>query len=546
MLGLLWPLTLAGAVGPVAFVDVTAALGVDFRHEGSPTAQKYLIETMGGGVALFDFDNDGRLDIFFVNGAALADPMAAGQRPDKAAAKYANRLYHQTAAGRFEDVTERAGLRGRGYGMGVATGDFDNDGWVDLYVTGFGENTLYRNQGDGTFADVTARSRTAGGGWSTSAGFFDYDRDGRLDLFVGRYVAMTFERNPYCGERKPGGRAYCHPENFAGLANLLYRNNGDGTFTDVSTKAGIANAAGKTLGVSFADFDDDGWLDVYVANDSVRCFLYRNRGDGTFGDVALAAGAGFNEDGKTFAGMGTHFADYDNDGRADIVVTDLSHERYVLFRNLGGGTFADATVASGLGRATHAYSGWSTAFIDYDNDGWKDLFVAQGHVMDTIGRTSAALRYLQPPLLLRNEKGRLAPASVLPAGEWAGRGAAFGDLDNDGDVDVVVANVHQRAYVLRNEGGHRAGWLRLTLRGTRANRDAVGARVRVTTPDGMTQTYTVATAVGYQSASDKRLTIGLGGQALAQVEIHWPGGVTQQLEARAGQALVIDEPVSRR
>ncbi|MBM3787484.1 MAG: CRTAC1 family protein [Acidobacteria bacterium] len=535
---------MAAPAGPV-FEDATAALGIHFKHEGSPTSSKYLIETMGGGVALFDIDNDGRLDIFFANGAALLDPMTTGQQPDKSNAKYANRLYRQKPDGRFEDVTARAGVRGSNYAMGVATGDFDNDGYMDLYVTGYGANALYRNNGDGTFADVTAKSGTRAHGWSTSAGFFDYDRDGDLDLFVGRYVDMTFENNRYCGEKKPGGRAYCHPDNYAGVANMLFRNNGDGTFTDVSKTAGIANPDGKTLGISFADFDNDGWPDVYAANDSVRCFLYRNKGDGTFEDVALAAGTGFNEDGKTFAGMGTHFADYNNDGRADIVVTDLSNERYILYRNNGDGSFADVTTESGLGRATHPYSGWSTAFLDYDNDGWKDLFVAQGHVMDTIAQISSNLRYLQPPLLLRNARGQLSPAGagVLPSGDWAGRGAAFGDIDNDGDLDVVVANVNQNAYVLRNQGGNRNGWIRLTLRGKKSNRDGLGARIKVTGASGLEQSYSVTTAVGYQSASDKRLVIGLGQDRTARLEIHWPaGGVQLFASVTAGQTVTAIEP----
>ena len=290
----------------VPFSDITLASLVDFKHEASPTAQKYLIETMGGGVAVFDYNNDGRLDIFFVNGAALADPMPAGGAPDKSNPKFWNRLYRQKPDGSFTDVTAKAGLSGQAqgiYGMGVAVGDYDNDGFSDLYVTGYGANTLYRNIGGGTFQDVTARAGVGAGGWSSSAGFFDYDNDGRLDLFVGRYVEWSFAGNRYCGEPAPGARAYCHPDNFNSIPNLLYRNNGDGTFTDVSTAAGIAHPNGKTLGVSFADYDGDGFTDVFVANDSVQCFLFHNNRNGTFTEVSLPAGAGFNEDGKTVAGM---------------------------------------------------------------------------------------------------------------------------------------------------------------------------------------------------------------------------------------------------
>jgi len=289
------------------------------------------------------------------------------------------------------------------YGMGVAVGDYDNDGFEDLYVTNFGGNTLYHNNGDGTFSDATSRAGVGASGWSASAGFFDADNDGKLDLFVTRYVDWTFQTNRHCGEKKPGYRAYCHPDNYAGVANILYRNNGDGTFTDVSTKAGIANPNGKGLGVAFADYDRDGYMDIYVANDSVQSFLYHNNRDGTFTEEGLVAGVGFNEDGKTFAGMGVDFADYDNDGQPDIVVTDLSNERYKLFHQNADGSFRDATNTSGLGGLTLLYSGWSTRFLDYDNDGWKDLFVAQGHVMDTIEKTSPNLTYQQPPLLLRNE-----------------------------------------------------------------------------------------------------------------------------------------------
>jgi len=520
-----------------------------FTHANSPTSRKYLPETMGGGVALLDYDNDGRLDIFFVNGAKIEDPMRPGALPDKSDRKYWNRLYHQNPDGTFTDVTEKAGVTGmpqNRYGMGVAVGDFDNDGFEDLYVTGYGGNTLYRNNGDGTFSDVTAKAGVGASAWSTSAGFFDYDNDGRLDLFVARYVEWSFEEDRFCGEHKPGGRAYCHPDNYQGISNVLYHNNGDGTFTDQSQKAGIANPAGKSLGVAFADFDGDGWPDIYVANDSVQCFLYRNNHDGTFTDVSLTAGVGFNEDGKTFAGMGVDFADYDNDGRPDIAVTDLSGQRYLLYRNNGDGTFTDAADASGVGRATLKYSGWSTRLVDLDNDGWKDLFVAQGHVMDNIEVTSPNLKYLQPPLLLRNIRGKFSPVetgSVFKI-EWAGRGAAFGDLDNDGDIDIVVANIGQKAYILRNATGNQNGWIGIRARGTKSNRDGIGARVKVVSASGMTQHHTITTAVGYLSASDKRLVIGLGADRVGKsIEIRWPSGAVQNFEnVAAGKWIDAVEP----
>jgi enediyne biosynthesis protein E4 len=541
-------LLLAAASSPEAlFTDRTEAAGLDFKHESSATSNKYLIETMGGGVAVFDYDNDGRLDVFFTNGAKLEDPMLPGGQPDKSDPRFWNRLYHQEENGTFRDVTEKAGLTGmpqNRYGMGVAVGDYDNDGYPDVYVTNYGGNTLYHNNGDGTFGDVTAAAGVAASGWSASAGFFDYDNDGRLDLFVTRYVEWTFQTNGYCGEKKPGYRAYCHPDNYEPTTNILYHNDGDGTFTDVSAKAGVAAVSGKGLGVAFADYDDDGYLDVYVANDSVQSFLFHNNKNGTFTEVGLLVGVGFNEDGKTFAGMGADFADYDNDGRPDILVTDLSNERYHLFRQGGDGSFQDATNSSGVGAATLLFSGWSTRLFDYDNDGWKDIFVAQGHVMDTIEKTAPNLRYLQPPLLLRNESGRFVRAAAGEAfqRDWAGRGAAFGDLDGDGRVDVVVGNVGQRALVLRNEGESKGQWLGIRTVGKASNRDGLGCRVKVVSASG-TQYFAVTTAVGYLSASDKQLRIGLGGAIRADlVEIRWPSGVVQKMEnVAAGQIVVAME-----
>jgi hypothetical protein len=534
----------------VQFTDITQAVGIDFKHEHSATSNKYLVETMGGGVALLDYDNDGRLDVFFTNGAKIDDPMPPGRLPDKSERIFWNRLYRQTNEGTFTDVTENAGVTGVAgnyYGMGVAVGDYDNDGFEDLYVTNYGGNTLYRNGGDGSFTDVTKRAGVAAGGWSASAGFFDYDNDGQLDLFVTRYVDWSFQNNRYCGEKKPGYRAYCHPDNFDAVTNILYHNNGDGTFSDVSAKAGITGSSGKGLGVSFADYDDDGFTDVYVANDSVQSFLYHNNRDGTFEEVGLLAGVGFNEDGKTFAGMGVDFTDYDNDGRPDLFVTDLSNERYRLFRHNGDGSFRDVTNASGVGGATLPFSGWSTRFFDYDNDGWKDLFVAQGHVMDTIEKTSPNLSYLQPPLLLRNESGRFArvvPGEVFKR-DWAGRGAAFGDLDNDGDIDVVVSNAGQKAVVLRNDGGNQKGWLEIRAVGKRSNRDGIGCRVNVVSASGLSQYFTINTAVGYLSASDKRLLVGLDRDSTAKlVEVRWPSGLVQKFEnVKARQVLVATEPV---
>ena len=542
---------LTAASPALLFEDVTASSQLNFKHENSATTNKYLIETMGGGVAVFDYDNEGWLDVFFTNGAKLKDPMPAAKAPDKSEPRFSNRLYRNNRDGTFTDVTRQAGLGGpaTSYSIGAAVGDYDNDGFQDLYLTAYGSNILYRNRGDGTFEDVTAHACVAASGWSSSAGFFDYDNDGWLDLFVGRYLEWSFANNIYCGERKPGYRAYCHPDNFSGITNLLYRNNGDGTFSDVSERAGIANPEGKALGVAFADYDQNGWTDIYVANDSVMSFLYRNNGDGTFTDVSLLDGAGYNDDGKAFAGMGVDFADYDNDGLPDIFVTTLSNQTYTLYRNNGDSTFSYVTHRTGVGQATLLYSGWGTKFVDLDNDSWKDIFVAQGHVLDHVELTQNYIKYLQPPLLLRNTAGRFAavPAEVAGAAfgyPWAGRGAAFGDLDNDGDIDIVVSNVGQKAYLLRNEAGNRHHWLALALEGTRSNRDGLGCRVKLVPGSGPAQYYEVSTAASYLSASDKRLLIGLGRHAsIAQLEIRWPSGAVQRLEnVVANRLLTVREP----
>jgi hypothetical protein len=539
----------AASTSEVQFIDITQPAKVDFKQENSATSNKYLIETMGGGVALLDYDNDGRLDIFLTNGALIGDPMPDGKMPEKSDRKFWNRLYHQNADGTFTDVTDRAGISGMPqgyYSMGVAVGDYDNDGFEDIYVTGFGGNILYHNNGNGTFTDVTKKAAVGAGRWSASAGWLDYDNDGKLDLFVTRYLDWNFKANRYCGEKRPGYRAYCHPDNYDGMTNILYHNNGDGTFTDVSEKAGVANPHGKGLGVAFADYDGDGYTDIFVANDSVQCFLYHNNGNGTFSEVGLLAGVGYNEDGKTFAGMGVDFSDYDNDGLPDVVITDLSNERYILFRNNGDGSFRDATNQSGVGSATLSFSGWSTHFFDFDDDGWKDLFVAQSHVMDTIEKTSPNLRYLEPPLLLRNQSGHFTRVLAGEAfqRDWAGRGAAFGDLDNDGDIDIVVSNVGQKAYVLRNDGGNAKNWIGIENVGTKSNHDGIGARVKVVSASGTTQYYTVNTAVGYLSASDKRVIAGLGDDTTAKlIEIRWPSGIVQKFEnVKARQFLKAVEP----
>lgn len=516
------------------YIDVTAQSRIRFQDANSATPEKYLIETMTAGVAIFDYDNDGWPDIFFVNGAKIHSGQRDDEAPDKSAPQFWNRLYHNNHDGTFTDVTEKAGVRGSGFGMGVAVGDFDNDGFEDLLVTNFGSVILYHNNGDGTFTDVTAKAGLHTEGWMSSAGFFDYDNDGNLDLFICRYLDWNFSKNIPCGSRSEAGRSYCHPDNFKPISDYLFHNNGDGTFTDVSAKAHIAATPGKGLGVAFADFKGDGRLDISVANDSFQQFLFMNNGDGTFTENAMVAGVAYTDEGKVFAGMGTDAADVDDDGRPDIVTTALSNETYAYFHNNGDGTFNYDTNVSRLGEITRLYGGWGMRIFDYDNDGYKDLFFANSHVMDNVEKTQPHLEYMQRLLLLRQVNGKFVNVSDK-AGEvftrkWASRGAAFGDLDNDGDIDAVVVTCGGPAYVLRNEGGNRNNWIALDLRGTRSNRDAIGAQVKLTSQAGRVQHAMVTTTASYQSAQPKRLLFGIGKEeAVRSIEIRWPSGTRQTI-----------------
>jgi len=526
------------------FIDVTEALGINFEYLASHTSKKYLIETMGSGVALFDYDNDGRLDIFVVNGAPLGDPTPKGTVPQKSGPKYWNRLYHQKPDGTFEDVTEKAGLAGAGYGMGVAVGDYDNDGFEDLYVTAYGGNKLYHNNGDGTFTDVTEKAGVAGSGWSTSAAWVDLDADGRLDLVVLRYLQWDFD-DIWCGQRKEGYRAYCHPDAFHAISPLVYHNDGNGHFTEVSRQLGLA-APGKGLGIALADYDRDGHIDIFVANDSMPEFLYHNKGDGTFEEVALSSGVAVDGEGHTYAGMGADFADYNNDGLPDLVVTDLASQMYALYRNNGDGTFTYDSYPSGIGRMTMAHSGWGVRFIDYDNDGCKDLLITQGHDLDTIQLNFPDLRYREPMLLAKNTGQKFVDVSAQ-AGEisqkaWVGRGLALGDIDNDGRLDAVVTGNDGALYVLHNATPTQNHWLTLLLIGHKSNRDAIGAEVKIITAKG-TQMATVTTAGSYLSSSDKRVHFGLGSEKTATVEIRWPSGIRQTIKnVSPDQILRVDEP----
>ena len=539
------------AQSPVTFTDITNLAGINFKRAPSFTSVKYLLEAVGGGVAMFDYDNDGRMDLFFTNGAALKDPMPKNETPDKRDPKYWNRLYHQKADGTFADVTETSGLKGNGFSMGVAAADYDNDRYTDLYVTGYGGNYLYHNNGDGTFTDVTKKAGVGGGGWSTSTGWIDYDRDGRLDLFVGRYVEWDFDAGSvYCGDIRPGYRAYCHPDNFKGATNLLYHQRADGSFEDVSARSGIEEPGGKALGVAFGDLDNDGFMDIFVANDSVRQSLYHNKGDGTFEDIAISSGAGYDENGKTYAGMGIDAGDYDNDGYMDIFITTLSNETYPLYHNDRDLSFTYATNSTGVGQITLLYSGWGTHFIDADNDGLRDLFVAQSHVLDTIEKTNPYLKYKQTPLLMLNTgKGFVnvsATAGPVFSSSLTGRGAAFGDLNNDGQIDVVIGSLDDVPVVLRNNGT-KNHWLGLSLVGSKSNRSGIGARITISDSTGRKQIFDANTSGSYLSANDPRIIVGLGSAArVRRVEVSWPSGNVQTItEPQLDRYLVISEPNAR-
>jgi len=517
--------------------EVNSPRGIDFTLQNSPTPRKYLVETMPGGVALLDYNNDGLLDIFVVNGGHVSNPMPLRDAFERHDPRYWNRLYRQNRDGSFTDVTEHAGLANAGdgnYGMGVAVGDYDNDGFPDLYVTSYGKNILYHNNGDGTFTDVTAKAGVAGGGWSVSAGFFDYDNDGKLDLFVTRYMEWDTQHSKDCGGNF---HTYCPPGEFPRTTNILYHNRGDGTFEDVSQRSGIAAKKGHGLGVAFADYDGDGFTDIYVANDGMQQYLFHNNGNGTFTEVGMESGAALNADGGPLSGMGVVFQDYDNDGLPDVIVTTLPRQTYAVFHNDGHGSFSDRGLQTGITMLSGVTAGWGVGLEDFDNDGQKDLFVAQGHVLDNVEKIDPSLHYLEPTLLALNRGGRFEPADPGTHALFAARGTAFGDLNNDGSIDVVATILGGPVQVFMNRGGS-GHWLTITLRGRCSNRDGLGARVHVNE-----QTRFATTAGSYESANDKRLHFGLGAAKTAKVEVLWPSGTHQVLNSvAADQFLEIREP----
>jgi hypothetical protein len=521
----------------IQFADVTARAGIGFVHKSGASPDKYMVETFGSGVAWIDYDDDGVQDLFFVNGAPGSS----------------NALYHNNRDGTFTDVTERAGVAGTGSGAGVyktgaAVGDFDNDGRLDLYVTAFGPNTLYRNNGDGTFKDVTAAAGVAGPPteWSTSTGFIDVDRDGFLDLFVVNYLDFRIADNPYCGQAKEGYRMYCHPTMFDGVADRLYRNNGNGTFTDISKQAGIANPAGKGLGVVFCDYDRDGQTDIYVANDTVRNNLFRNTGKGTFLDEAYRAGVGFDANGKPLAGMGTDCADVDGNGLPDITVTNFSEELNTLYLNRGEGVFEESAVKAGLGSGFMPL-GFGTKMFDADNDGDLDIHVTNGHVIDNVKLYRPTLSYAQKDLLYENVGGKFRDVTTLggPAlqATRVGRGLAVADFDNDGNLDIAISSLGQRAVLLRNQGTRPGNWIMVRAKGKKSNAFGLGATVTIETTEGR-QVREINNTASYISSHDIRLHVGLGAAKIVrQIEILWPSGTRQILkDVAVNQVLVIEEP----
>ena len=525
--------------GPILFENTIDASKIDFVLKNSVSPQRYSIETMTGGVALFDYNNDGLLDIFFTNGAEIPSL-------EKSNSGFYNRLFRNNGDGTFTDVTEKAGLAGFGYSMGVAAGDYDNDGFVDLYVAGFNRNQLFHNNGDGTFTDVTEKAGVSGivmgrgKPWSVTAGWFDYNNDGLLDLFVVNYLDYSLTTAHSC--ETDNIVDYCSPNEYRGTPNILFRNNGDGTFTDVSRQSHISQYAGKGMGVAFADYDGDGFTDIFVSNDTFPNFLLHNNGDGTFTDVALLAGVAYNENGKTVAGMGTDFRDIDNDGRPDIFHAAKYGDSFPLYRNLGNGQFEDVTEMAGLAAMTARSTAWGTGIFDFDNDGNKDIFAAGSAILDNSMEVNHK-PYPLPNGLYRNlgnmvfkdVSTQVGRSFSVPA---AHRGAAFGDLNNDGKIDIVVTVLNGEPQLLMNWSSNHNHWIILKLVGVADNRDGLGTKVKITTVNGV-QYNEATTAVGYNSSSDKRVYFGLGNATVVdRIELAWPTGVKQVLKSVAADQIL--------
>ena len=531
----------------VQFHDVTQQAGIYFHHERAASDQKLYLETMGAGVAWLDYNQDGFLDAFFVNSGYT--PLFHPEKPPQPA------LYRNNGDGTFTDVTQQAGIRADGtFFFGVAVGDFDNDGYPDVYMTGYRHSLLFHNNGDGTFTDVTAKAGIGDdGAWATAAGWFDYDSDGKLDLLVTNYVQFDVDHPVSCGENKPGYRAYCHPDSFSGTSARLYHNNGDGTFADVTKAAGLANRDGKSLAVVLADLNGDGWPDIFIANDTQRNFLYLNNRDGTFRDVSYSNGAGFSEEGLAEAGMSADAADVRNTGLYDLFVSHLDFQLNRYYRNNGDGTFTDATIPSGLAQTNYLHSSFGARFFDYDNDGWRDLLVMNGHILDNIALYHPSVTYAEEKKLYRNVGNGVFvdvtktqnPGFRAPR---VGRGLAVGDYDNDGWLDFLVSNNGEAAQLFRNDGGasrQTTGlnhWLGVHLIGTKSNRDAIGAQVKLVAGNLLSHDQAKG-GMSYCSAQDPRIYFGLGSHGhIASLEVIWPGGAREVLhDLSADQIVTIEE-----
>ena len=531
----------------VHFRDVTKSAGIHFHHERAASDQKLYLETMGAGVGWIDYNQDGFLDAIFVNSGWT--PFFHSEKPPQPA------LYRNNGDGTFTDVTEQAGIHTDGtFFFGVAIADFDNDGYPDIYLTGYRHSVLYHNNGDGTFTDVTAAAGVGDdGAWATAAGWFDYDRDGKLDLLVTNYVQFDVDHPVSCGEKKPGYRAYCHPDSFSGSSPRLYHNNGDGTFTDVTKKAGLENKDGKSLAVVLADLNGDGWPDIFIANDTQRNFIYLNNGDGTFRDVSYTSGAGFSEEGRPEAGMSADAADVRNNGLYDLYVSHLDLELNRYYRNNGDGTFADATIPSGLGRTNYSNSSFGALFLDFDNDGWRDLLVVNGHILDNIALYHPSVTYAEEKKLYRNVGGgKFVDATSTQDAAFralrVGRGLAVGDYDNDGWLDFLVNNNGEAAQLFHNDGGasqpstKKNHWLTVHLIGTKSNRDGIGAKLKLAAGDFVSYDHAKG-GMSYCSAQDPRIHFGLGGHAkIDALEIEWPSGAHQVIrDLAADQIATIEE-----
>ena len=550
---LLLLLTLSAASNAeLRFTDVTHEAGIHWTHIDGRSGQKYFMETLGSGAAFFDYDSDGAPDLYLVNGAPLPGYDAAvKQNTDTTItmitadfySRPTNSLFRNNGDGTFTDVTEDAGVGDTGYGHGCAVGDYDNDGHPDIYVTNYGENRLYRNNGNGTFTDVTEKAGVAEPRWSTSCAFADYDNDGHLDLYVVNYIVFSVNENPWCGLKEKGIRAYCEPDNFPAQSDTLFRNNGDGTFTDVTKSAGIYNTTGKGLGVVWGDYNNDGAPDIYVANDSTENLFYRNNGDGTFEEVGFMLGVALSENGAAENGMGTTFGDYDNDGWLDLTVTNYAEQTNTLYHNDSDGFFTDATATTKTAQVTYPYLGWATAFIDYDNDGYRDIFVANGHLHENLAELGQEGTYGQRNLLFQNRRDGTFAEIAETLGDAmriadVSRGATFADYDLDGDIDICVTNANTPPRLLRNDGGNRNNWLQIRLPAS-----AIGTRVKVTTGN-LTQTREVRSGDGYLSQRELKLHFGLGMRAVVDsVEVRYQTGAHQHFQDVPPNQVIVVEKV---